>query len=399
MVFLRSLSIVLLFWGLAFGVSGGAVYAAAKSKHVQLSPSLADSLTLVDTSKEVDEPYVEYSPDFLSLANDSDILTDAYIQSVYPDPIIEVGFRNQLPVCTVNPFSKSNVRFSTGNQHFLILNLYWKWLTLGYSYAMADYTNGYDFIFSPQISNCVVNFEISNIRNYYLRNRSNLMDFANVLGDDQAGRDSLDNLPLPGLETFFWHVNVEMGLNSDYFSTSSSFSTSYSNGQRINAGSLVLGVNVGQDRFKLNATDDRSLSSQSILENLPVRDNNNYNLSLGCGYGYNWVANQGDLVVGFLFVPYLAGAYSNYLIDDSRVYRFAYGARLHSRLNLVYQYKYGFVSLSGDYHSMFFYDNYFSYKRDIFAVCLSTAIKLGDFGIHSNRIPGHQFIDFFDKLF
>ena len=78
---------------------------------------------------------------------------------------------------------------------------------------------------------------------------------------------------------------------------------------------------------------------------------------------------------------------------------FCYGVRTHGRVNCVYQHNYGFILLSTNWRGLFFYDSDFSYLQNIFSVDLSFSLKLGSVGIHHKHVPGHQFIDFVDKIF
>jgi hypothetical protein len=329
-----------------------------------------------------------FQSDFL--ADDEDILSDIYIQPEYNDPIVELGTRLQLPYYSINPFHDNRVDFSTGTQEFVSAFVFWKWFRFGYAFPLADYTRGYDFSFCPQVSNFYIELEISNIKNYKLQNRQ---DYADQIGQDK------EDIQLDGLSTFSYHVNLEWICNKSYFSGSSAFAQSYSSGQRVSAGSMLLGIAVGRNSFRLDESSNQSAIAKEILANLPMQDNSIYNASVGCGYGYNFVVRQGKLVLGALLVPYLTGADALYQINGSDVSRFCYGMRAHGRLNLVYQWKYGFINWSSEYHDLFFYDNHFSYRCDIYSTSLSFAVKLGEFGVKSNKIPGHQFIDYINRWF
>lgn len=337
-----------------------------------------------------DSAVVEHPLSIDELADDVDIFVEAYMQPNYDDPIIEVGTLVLNPTYSINPTSENRIDFTTGPQTYLTANLNWKWLRVGYSYPLDDYTHGYDFNFSPSIANFLIDLGISNIRKYKLLNPDR---YAEKIGEN------VDDVQLDGLETFEWKCNLEWIMNPTYFSASSAFSQSYSCGQRVSAGSVLCGVAFGENRFKLNPSDSRSEKANEILSRLPMQDNRIYSVSLGCGYGYNFVVRQGQFVVGTLLIPYLTGARSSYQLAGQDVMHFCYGVRTHGRVNCVYQHNYGFILLSTNWRGLFFYDSDFSYLQNIFSVDLSFSLKLGSVGIHHKHVPGHQFIDFVDKIF
>lgn len=345
----------------------------------------------VDTAS-VDAPDARPSRPFSidEMADDVDIFADIYMQPSYDDPIVEVGTDVLYPFYSINPLQDNRVNFTTGGQTFLCANLNWKWLRIGYSYPLADYTHGYDLAFSPRIANFLIDLGLSRIRNYHVANTNS---YAQSIGE------ASEDIQLDGLETFEWRCNLEWIMNPTYFSASSAFSQSYSSGQRVSAGSLLCGVAFGENRFKLNPSSDRSDKANEILANLPMQDNRIYNLSLGCGYGYNFVVRQGVFVVGLLFVPYLAVAHASYQLNGEDEGHLCFGFRGHGRVNCVYQYKYGFITLAYNWKGLYFDDNYFSYFQNNPSVTLSFALKLGEIGVHHNKVPGHQIIDFLGNLF
>lgn len=332
------------------------------------------------------------------MADDVDIFADIYMQPTYDDPIVEIGLSSLTPYYTINPLRENKVGFSTGRQDFLTLNLDWKWLRAGYSFPLVNAANGYNFTFSPCIGNFYVDLGISRIRNYKSVALNNYW-WQNQDKDEDDQDETPAGVRLEGLETFEWRCNLEWILNKTYFSASSAFSQSYSSGQRVSAGSLLCGAAFGENRFKLNPSEKRSEEANEILANLPMTDNRIYNLSLGCGYGYNFVVRQGVFVVGVLLVPYFSIAHASYELSGEDVGRICFGMRSHGRVNCVYQNKYGFVTLSSQWVGLYFNDDYFSYFQNNPSINLSVALKLGELGIRHEKIPGHRVIDFLGKLF
>lgn len=337
------------------------------------------------------------------MADDVDVFTYVYMQPSYDDPIVEIGHQYLTPFYSVNAFRPNRVSFTTGPQYYLTANLDWKWLRVGLAHPLADYTHGYDFRFSPSIANFQIDFSVSKIRNY--RQTNNFDAFAYFDNRFDKEDDDADTSPeeqevrLDGLETFEWKCSLEWILNKTYFSASSAFSQSYSSGQRVSAGSMLCGFAFGENRFKLNPSDSRTEEANQLLSQLPMKDNRIFNLSLGCGYGYNFVVRQGTFVIGTLMVPYLTMANSRYDLNDVPQSRVGFGGRVHGRLNCVYQYKLGFVTLAGNWHGFYLNDVDYSYFQNNFTVNVSAAFKLGEFGIRHEKIPGHQIIDFLGNLF
>lgn len=352
--------------------------------------AIGDSLASDSVEDEVDAAPLRRPFTIDDFADDVDIFAEAYMQPDYADPIIELGTTVLYPTYSINPALDNHIDFTTGPQTFLTANLNWKWLRVGWSQPLADYTHGYDFSFSPRIAHFLIDLGISKIRNYKLLDPSS---YAEKIGESE------EDIQLDGLETFEWKCNLEWIMNPTYFSASSAFSQSYSCGQRVSAGSVLCGVAFGENRFKLNQSIYRTEKANEILSNLPMQDNSIYSASLGCGYGYNFVVRQGKFVVGTLLIPYLTGARSSYQLAGQDVVRFCYGVRSHSRVNCVYQHKYGFILLSTNWRNLYFYDNGFSYMQNNFYLDLGFSLKLGMVGIHHEKVPGHQIIDFFDRLF
>lgn len=350
----------------------------------------------VDTTA-LDAPDVRPAKPFTidDLADDDDIFADIYIQPSYDDPIVEVGTKMLYPSYSINPFRKNSVNFTTGEQLYLSLNLDWKWLRVGYSYPLADYTHGYDFSFSPSVANFLIDLGISDIKNYKLHNPNRF--FVSPDGES-AKQEEEQDVRLEGLETKEWRCSLEWIMNKTYFSASSAFSQSYSCGQRVSAGSMLCGVAFGENRFKVNNAE-RTEAANEILSHLPMLDNRLQNVSLGCGYGYNFVVRQGVFVVGALLVPYVSGARAHYKLDDLKENHLCFGFRSHGRVNCVYQYRYGFVTLATNWRGIYFNDNYFSYYQNAYSINLSAAFKLGELGIHHEKIPGHRVIDFLGNIF
>ena len=380
----QNISILLTALSLLVAPAAGAFSPDSAAVNARVNDTLAVEMPTPDT------PVADHPFSIDEFADDVDIFAEAYIQPSYDDPIIEVGTTVLNPTYSINPMLDSRIDFTTGVQTFLTANLNWKWLRVGYSYPLADYTHGYDFTFSPRIANFLIDLGISNIRNYKLLDPDR---YAEKIGEN------VEDVQLDGLETFEWKCNLEWIMNPTYFSASSAFSQSYSCGQRVSAGSVLCGVAFGENRFKLNPSSSRSEKANEILSQLPTEDNRILNASLGCGYGYNFVVRQGQFVIGTLLVPYLTGARSSYQLSGQDRVRFCYGGRTHGRINCVYQHKYGFILLSTNWRGLFLYDTGFSYLQNIFSADLSFSLKLGEVGIHHKQIPGHQLIDFVDKIF
>lgn len=356
-----------------------------------LSP-LVETDTLGAKTEEEETESAELRRPFTidDFADDVDIFAEAYMQPDYADPIIEIGTTVLYPTYSINPTLENHIDFTTGPQTFLTANVNWKWLRVGWSQPLADYTHGYDFSFSPRIAHFLIDLGISKIRNYKVLNPGR---YAEKIGEN------VDDIQLDGLETFEWKCNLEWIMNPTYFSASSAFSQSYSCGQRVSAGSVLCGVAFGENRFSLNPSEGRSEKANEILSQLPMQDNRILNASLGCGYGYNFVVRQGKFVIGTLLIPYLTGARSSYQLAGRDEVHFCYGLRSHSRVNCVYQHKYGFILLSTNWRNIFLYDNGFSYMQNNFYLDLGFSLKLGMIGIHHEKVPGHQIIDFIDKIF
>lgn len=354
--------------------------------------------TEVDTAG-AEEPEVRPAMPFSieDMADDVDIFAEAYMQPSYDDPIVDIGIREFNPSYSVNPYRNNSVDFTTGEQRFLCANINWKWLCVGYAFPLADYTHGYDFSFSPRIANFKLDLGVSNIKNYLHDNPRNYR--VPSFEENPAGEEPVkEEVRLDGLETFEWNCNLEWILNKTYFSASSAFSQSYSCGQRVSAGSMLCGVAFGENRFGLKPGASRSEKADSILSLLPMTNNRIYNLSLGCGYGYNFVVRQGRFVVGLLFVPYVAGAKASYRLHNQAEDHFCFGVRGHGRLNLAYQYRLGFVTVATNWKGLYFNDSYFSYLQSQYSVDVNFAFKLGEFGLHHKKIPGHKIIDFVDRI-
>lgn len=329
------------------------------------------------------------------MASDEDIFGDIFIQPYENDPIVEIGTKQILPRYAINAFRDDEVIFTTGLQRYITANIYWKWFAIGYSIPMQNYTNGFSFSFCPLISNFLFELNISKIRKYKSSNVVSLM----LDEREEDDLEQIEEVMLDGLETFEWSLSSEWAFNKSIFSSSSLFSQSYSCGQRVSAGSLLAGAAVGQNSFKLNPDDSRSDTANAILSKLPMQDNRITNFSVGCGYGYNFVVRQGTFVVGAMLIPYVSGAFSHYKLEDDNVDQFCYGMRAHGRINCVYQYKYGFVSVSNDFHGLFFYDNRFTYYQSNLSLNINAAFKLGMLGVKHEKVPGHQFIDFVNNWF
>lgn len=320
-------------------------------------------------------------------------LLKKYLQPKYEDPIIEVGSRFIFPETSITDNNGNEINFTNGDQIFLTIALYWKWLAVSYSHPMKDYTNGYSFRFSPLLNKLNLDLNISKIQKYKL-SEDNLMEML----QNQTTEDlSEDTLKLDGLETKQWNLNAEWMMNKKY-SSSTAYSQSYSEGQKKSAGSLLIGATIGQDRLVLNPSSSRSEIANEMLDKMPTHNSKTTSVSLGCGYGYNFALKEGKYVIGALFVPYLSAAKSNYVLDGKEVNEFSYGIREHTRFNFTYQNSKGFLGMSIESKGFMFHDSNFEFSQHYTTLSIYLALKLGEFGIKSEKIPGNKILDFIGNI-
>lgn len=324
---------------------------------------------------------------------DDELLSDLYIQDSNPDPIIEIGTAVSFPWNSINAFTHDQVDFGTGRQHFLTANLYWKWLVVGYSLPLANYTNGYDWKFSPRFGPILLQMGISRIKNYHIVNKNRFLDL--VARKYYVDSDQLKNdIKLDGLETFNWHVGIEWFSNSRNFSPSSAFSQGYSRGQRVSAGSMLFGLWVQGNQIR-NTKTAVSPMMQDVIDGISSNIGHFYDLGLGMGYGYNFVAREGKVVLGLYGLPYVSGVKTRRMISADDAYHYCVGFRAHARANVTYQYSKGFISLFTNYLGLLLLDRESTFMQNNVNVSLNFAFKLG---IKSNKVPGHQAIDWVDRL-
>lgn len=309
-----------------------------------------------------------------------------YISAQQPHPMLELGLRYRLPYVDLYPNHGTALHCDTEMQPLLSAFLYWKWIKVGYNFALQNINKGFNFSYAINMGHMNVKFNVAHIRNLRLVNEKDYADVANFTEDETR---------LRALKVTDYDLNVEYACNKNY-ALLSGYDYSYHRAQLKSQGSGIVAAGYAYNGItKRNFKE--SAQADAVLATLPLDHADMHMLNLGGGYGYNVAMKGGRWVLGLVCVPYLTAGGSGYEFDGNHK-ELAYGIRTHGRANLTYNYKYGGISLAGEYNGAYLMNKEFDYRRDVFNIHLNHAFRFGEMGLKSGKVPGHQVIDWSQQM-
>lgn len=318
-----------------------------------------------------------------------------YVGAQNPHPMFEIGYRNKISYLGLYLEQSDNLHLHTDLQKLISANIYWKWVRLGYSFALSNYNRGFNFDYSFTFGAFNLSAGVAHVRNFKLINKS---DYEGIPSEGEDVR-------LNNFRSSDWNINVEYMLNKKKFSGLSAYDYSYHKAQLKSHGSPIVGLSYAYNSF-LKRDYDNNSDAGAVLNELAVDRGYIYTGNVGLGYGHNISFHHGKYVLGMFCLPYLAVGYADVMTDgqDSRTFDkdFGCGVRAHARVNFTYSYVYGAFSVSGEYNGAYLPFDQFDYRRDIVVLRINHAFKLGSYGLKSCKMPLHKFMDntqrFWNKL-
>ncbi len=310
-----------------------------------------------------------------------------YISAQQPHPMFEVGYRYRIPFFGVTPNNGLPLYCDTEMQPLISAFLYWKWLKIGYNIALKPINKGFNFAYNINMGRMHLAFSIAHIRNLRLVNESDYSQFIDFTDDETR---------LRAFRSTDWDINAEWVCNKRY-ALLSGYDYSYHRAQLKSQGSGIVGFTFGHNAFNKRNFDETE-QADAVLATLPLEKAKINTLNLGAGYGHNFAFNGGRWVLGLLCVPYVAAGPASYTMNGEEKDAFDYGFRANGRVNLTYNYRFGGISLSGEYNGTFLKNSDFDYKREVGNIRLNHAFRLGEFGLKNCKVPGHKTMDRIQRI-
>lgn len=311
-----------------------------------------------------------------------------YVGAQCPHPMIEIGYRNKISYLGLYPEDATHLHLDTDLQKLIGLNFYWKWVRLGYAYALKNYNKGFNFDYSFTFGSFNLSAGVAHVRNFKLVNRC---DYSDVL----SGAD--DEVRLRAFRSTDWNVNLEYIVDHKRFSGLSAYDYSYHRPQLRSHGSPIIGLSYAYNSFLKRHGFDQSDDADAVMSVLPVDHSYMYTFNIGAGYAYNVSFSQGKYVLGMLCLPYFSTGYADYNVvgtdSEDFVKEVVRGVRAHARVNFTYNYPKGAVSLSGEYNGAYLPFDEYDYRRDIVVFRINHAFKMGEYGLKSCKMPLRGFMD------
>ena len=310
-----------------------------------------------------------------------------YVGAQCPHPMLEVGYKTKISTLDLYPESNPNLHMATDLQKLLSANIYWKWVRLGYSFALGNYNHGFNFDYSFTFGAFNMSANVAHVRNFKLVNRSDFSDFVG---------DCVDNVRFRDLRSTDWGVNLEYMLDHKRFSGLSVYDYSYHRPQLKSHGSPIFGLSYAYNSVQ-RRDFPQSLVADEVLDRVGVGYSYAYTANIGAGYGYSFSFADGKYVLGVMCVPYFSVGYSDYMVYDESsetcVDGLSLGVRAKARTNFTYSYQYGAFSISAEYLGAFLPNDDFNYRRDIIVLRINHAFKLGEYGLKSCKMPLRRFMN------
>lgn len=310
-----------------------------------------------------------------------------YVGAQYPHPMLEVGFRYRYPYMAILPEEGTNLHFDTEMQPLISAFIYWKWLKLGWNFALQPINKGFNFAYNINMGRLHFDVDIAHIRNLRLINESDFADSIDFDGEDVRMR---------ALKSTNWGLNFEYTFNKNY-ALLSGYDYSYHRAQLKSQGTGIVAASYNYNGFNKRHFGETE-QADAVLDQIDFDHAKMNTVNIGGGYGHNLSFKGGRWVLGVVCVPYLAvgGAKYDYLGDSE--HDFVYGLRAHGRVNLTYNYKKGGISLAGEYNGAYLKNDNFGYRRDVVNIRINHAFRLGEYGLKNCKTPGHQFMDWSQKV-
>lgn len=304
-----------------------------------------------------------------------------------PHPMLEVGLRYRKPYVDLKPEDGPSLHLDTEMQPLLSAFLYWKWLKIGYNFALQDINKGFNFSYTINMGQLNLKFNTAHIRNLRLTNEE---DFAGLTDFGET------ETRLRALRVTDYSLDAEYALNKNY-ALLSGYDYSYHRAQLKSQGSGIVAAG-----YAYNGVAKRdfgqSAQADAALATLPLEKADMHMLNLGGGYAYNIAMKGGRWVLGLVCTPTLTAGYSNYNYAGENHQEAAYGLRTHGRVNLTYNYRHGGFSIAGEYNGALLNNKRFDMRRDVVNLHLNHAFRFGEMGLRSGKVPGHQFMDFAQEI-
>ena len=345
---------------------------------VTFVPFVNANANISNTNEDIEGYEVLINPD-TTLAGPFSKSTP-YIAAQQPHPMFEVGFRYRLPYVDIYQDGGPTLHCNTEIQPLISTFLYWKWLKLGWNFALQDINKGFNFSYTINMGQMNLKLDIAHIRNLRAINTN---DFVYPSFEEETR--------LRGLTITDYDFGMEWACNKRY-ALLSGYDYSYHRTQLKSQGSAIIGA-----RYTFNGMKKRdfeqSEQANAILNQLQLGRAYMNMLNVGGGYGYNVAWAGGRWVLGMLCVPYLAGGVTDYRYKETNHQRFVWGVKTHGRMNVAYNHRYGAFSLAAEYNGGYMDSNHYGYRRDVINLHLNHAFRLGEIGLKSGKVPGHKIMD------
>ena len=226
------------------------------------------------------------------------------------------------------PNKAQSIVISPTSNNKIGINGGWRWISLGYSFTLNEVQPEFDMELNLYCSRAGLEL--------FYRKRSDGFKIRSLNGFYN------DELPLTnycreidGLST------LQMGANAFYIFNYRKFSFpaaySQSTNQRMNAGSVILGVNFHEQQFMFDHTKIDPEISRQMLPELKFQNVKYMDVSINLGYSFNWVFAKAFLA-NISAIPALG--YKNtslkFKINNSKEFISSINVDLVTRLALVY---------------------------------------------------------------
>ncbi|MCQ2207397.1 MAG: DUF4421 domain-containing protein [Paludibacteraceae bacterium] len=343
-----------------------------------LTAVMAYNANAIETKEEIEGYEVLVHPD-TTLAGPFTKSTP-FIAAQQPHPMFEIGYRYRIPYVGIYQQGGPNLHCDTEMQPLVSVFMYWKWLKLGWNFALQNINKGFNFGYAINMGRMNLKLDIAHIRNLRVTNTN---DFLCPSLEDETR--------LRGLTITDYDLGVEWTCNKNY-ALLSGYDYSYHRTQLRGQGTGILAARYTFDGMK-KRDFEQSEQANHILDQLQLNKAYMHMLNVGGGYGYNAAWSGGRWVLGMICVPYLSGGLAEYNYDHENHQRVVWGLKAHGRVNLTYNYRYGGLSLSGEYNGACMSADHFGYRRDVANLRINHVFRLGEMGVKSGKVPGHKVMD------
>lgn len=221
-----------------------------------------------------------------------------------------------------------SITLMPSSSHKVGLNFGWRWLALGYSFNLSKNQPEFDMSLNLYCSRAGLEL--------YYRKRNDGYKIKSLTGFEK------DGVPLTEYDRKFDGLTVTQGgVNAFYIFNYKKFSFpaaySHSTNQRISAGSFILGASYNERVFLFDYTGiDKNVSSLMQPE-LKFQKVDYKDISINCGYSYNWVFAK-DFLANITLSPTIG--YKNtslkFYKETSKEFLKNINFDLMSRLSIVY---------------------------------------------------------------